>query len=92
MERVTRYVGVRELKTHLSHYLRLVKEGSVLVVTDRGKPLGRLIPVSSDTVETLRGLAETGVIRWSGSKLRPRKPVAKAIGTSAADLLLEDRG
>lgn len=30
-------VGVRELKTHLSRYLSLVKNGEVIVVTDHNK-------------------------------------------------------
>lgn len=29
-------VGIRQLKSHLSAYLRRVKAGEVLIVTDRG--------------------------------------------------------
>ncbi|MGC8905342.1 type II toxin-antitoxin system Phd/YefM family antitoxin [Thermus sp.] len=84
-------VGIRELKARFSRYLRLVREGGVLVVTDRGKPLGRLVPLTRDPLEALKGLAQAGVVRWSGRKPRPRKPVARAKGRSVADLLLEDR-
>ncbi|WP_224065545.1 type II toxin-antitoxin system prevent-host-death family antitoxin [Thermus thermophilus] len=91
MEKRAKSVGVRELKAHLSRYLRLVRAGSVLVVTERGKPLGRLVPLSPDPLEALRGLAQVGVVRWSGQKPRPRKPVAKAKRRPVADLLLEER-
>jgi len=32
------------------------------------------------------------VVRWTGQKPRPRKPVAKAKRRPVADLLLEERG
>jgi len=39
-------VGVRELKDRLSYYLRAVQQGGSVVVTVRGKPVARLVPVS----------------------------------------------
>lgn len=36
-------VGVRELRDGLSRYLRLVEEGAEVVVTDRGRPVARLV-------------------------------------------------
>src|SRR3989304_5686519 len=35
-------VGARELKTRLGTYLRKVRQGSTLVVTDRGEPVAEL--------------------------------------------------
>jgi prevent-host-death family protein len=43
-------VGVRELRQNLSVYLRLVKEGKILEVTERGKPVARLVPPSTGDV------------------------------------------
>ncbi len=47
-------VSVTELKAHLSRYLRKVKAGSIVQVTERGRPIARLAPVdmagSSDDV------------------------------------------
>ena len=40
-------VGVRELKARLSEYLALVKAGEEVVVTERGKAVARLAPLSS---------------------------------------------
>ena len=36
--------GVREVKNHLSRYLRLVSEGEVVLITDRGEVVAQLAP------------------------------------------------
>jgi prevent-host-death family protein len=38
-------VSVAELKAHLSPYLRMVRAGQDVIVTDRGVPVARLCPV-----------------------------------------------
>jgi len=42
-------IGVRELRQHASRYLERVRQGETLEVTDRGRPVARLVPVGSDT-------------------------------------------
>jgi prevent-host-death family protein len=37
--------GVAELKARLSHYLDRVRAGQEVVVTDRGRPVAKLIPI-----------------------------------------------
>jgi prevent-host-death family protein len=39
-------VGVRALRDNLSEYLRRVKRGELLVITDRGRPIGELSPAA----------------------------------------------
>lgn len=41
-------IGVRELRQHASRYLDRVAHGESLEVTDRGRPVARLVPVTSD--------------------------------------------
>lgn len=41
-------IGVRELRQHASRYLERVRHGETLEVTDRGRPVARLVPVASD--------------------------------------------
>ncbi len=41
-------IGVRELRQHASRYLERVRQGETLEVTDRGRPVARLVPVSTD--------------------------------------------
>jgi len=85
-------VSIRELKSRLSHYLRLTRKGESVVITDRGLPIGRIVPIGQDLDQRLAAMRETGLAQWSGHKLRPRKPVAKLIGRkTVAQLLVEDR-
>lgn len=41
-------IGVRELRQHASRYLDRVAHGETLEVTDRGRPVARLVPISTD--------------------------------------------
>jgi prevent-host-death family protein len=41
-------IGVRELRQHASRYLARVARGEVIEVTDRGRPVARLVPVGTD--------------------------------------------
>ena len=85
-------VSIRELKSRLSHYLRLTRQGESVVITDRGVPIGRIVPMGQDLGQRIAAMRETGQAQWSGRKLRPRAPVAKVRGRgSVARLLVEDR-
>ena len=85
-------VGVRELKARLSEYLRQVKQGQTLVITEHGKPVGRLIPQGQTLDERLDELQRAGLIRWNGKKLSPTKPIAKLRGKKTiAEIIIEDR-
>ena len=85
-------VGVRQLKARLSEYLRRVKAGETVLITDRGQPVGRIVPTAEPLEARLQRLAEAGLVLWSGRKLEPRPPVVEARGgRTVADLLIEDR-
>jgi prevent-host-death family protein len=62
MQRQT--VGARELKTRLGTYLRRVRLGQTLVVTDRGEPIAELRPLSADAglPDALVRLSATGAV------------------------------
>lgn len=88
-------VGIRELKAHLSAYLDAVDAGTTIVVTDRGRPRARIVPVTEpDVVE--RGLAEgwiaTGPAFGRAREVAPPVAFRSQGGVSAADLLDQDRG
>lgn len=40
-----RAIGIRELRQQASRYLRDVERGETIEVTDRGRPVARLVPV-----------------------------------------------
>jgi prevent-host-death family protein len=84
-------VGIREFKTHLSSYMRQVKDGATLVITEHGKPVGRVIPVALSLEEQMQELIEAGLVAWDGNKLGPVPRLANRSGRSVSDLLLEDR-
>ena len=85
-------VGVRELKTRLSEYLRQVKSGRTIVITEHGKVVGRLIPASLSLEARIDALRRAGLISWSGKRLKSMAPVARMRGPrTVADLLIEDR-
>lgn len=85
-------VSIRELKSRLSHYLRLTKAGDSVVITERGTPIGRIVPTSATTEERIAAMVQAGLVGWSGKRLKTMTPVAKAHGRrTVADLLVEDR-
>ena len=89
---VERSVGIRELKNRLSKYLRAVKAGQTILITDRGRPVGRLIPAGQTVEEKLNALQQAGVFEWSGKLPPPRRPAAKVRGgKTVAEMLIEDR-
>ncbi len=85
-------VSVRELKERLSHYLRMVRDGETVVVTQRGVPVARLAPVGKTLEQQLVGLRDIGLIEWSGQKLKPSSPpVRLRQGKSISEMLVEER-
>lgn len=85
-------VSVRELKSRLSHYLRLARSGESVVITDRGVPVGRLVPIERDLEGRIAALGTAGVLQWSGRRLAPREPtVHLQPGKTVADLIVESR-
>lgn len=84
--------GVRQLKANLSAYLSQVKAGGSVLITEHGRPIGRIVPVVESIAERLEQLGQTGIIAWSGETLAPQTPLAQVTGErTVADLLLEDR-
>jgi prevent-host-death family protein len=62
---------VSDLKAHLSEYLNQVKAGMEVLITDRGKPVARLVPISrsKDFKESLILMEKQGLIRLGSGKL-----------------------
>jgi len=93
-------VGIRELKDRLSEFVRLVREGEVIMVTDRGKVVAELRPPEplselEQKYPVLAEMARRGEVRLP---LRPNGPDAYPRLTSvtppgtAAELLDWVRG
>ena len=82
-------VGIRELRADLSRWIKRVEAGEDVLVTDRGKPVARLVPANGRS--KLDELIAAGLARPPLRKTRrPLPPLIKASG-SVSELLLEDR-
>ncbi len=94
-------VGVRDLKNKLSEYLRRVRLGERVLVTDRGQVVAELLPPGQGPGDPsvpvgLQSLSRRGLLTLgvpAGTALYPalpRKPGERR--RSAAQLLDEERG
>ena len=87
-----RRVGIRELKSKLSECVREVKRGQTIIVTDHGKGVARLVPESESVEERIETLRKSGVISWSGRRLRTTRPEVRIHGKrTVSDILVENR-
>ncbi len=89
--------GVAELKASLSRYLERVRAGHEVVVTDRGRPIAKIVPIAAEERRRTRrpqlvrdGLLVPGRGRVRASLLRP--PAGETSeGRAVVDALLEER-
>ena len=64
--------AISRLKASLSEYLDRVKAGEEVIVTERGKPIARITPLSADNASLpphLRELERAGLIRLGTGRL-----------------------
>jgi len=86
-------VGARELKVRLGTYLRRVRKGHRLIVTDRGQPVAELRPIggASGVDSLLAELEALGVLtRPTRKRLAPFRPL-EGRGRPLSDAVSEDR-
>jgi len=82
-------VGIRELRADLSRWVKRVQDGEDVVVTDRGKPVARLVPIAAES--KLDQLVREGVVipprrPWKGAVPKPIKGAGPL-----SDIVLGDR-
>ncbi|MGH7149772.1 MAG: type II toxin-antitoxin system Phd/YefM family antitoxin [Planctomycetota bacterium] len=80
-------VGVAELKSRLSEYLRRVRRGQTIVVVDRRTPIARLVPYESGR----EGLRIRPPIGKYGSIHRVPLPPPLRLSRDIVEYLLEER-
>jgi prevent-host-death family protein len=89
-------VGVREAKGNLSRLLKRVREGVQIVITDRGEPIGRIVPIGKGALsleDRLKDLERRGILRAKpkGSILKTPRPVQMPKQVDLQAMLQEDR-
>ena len=78
-------VSVRELRQHLSRYLRRVEKGEHLLVTERRRPVAVLGPLPED-VDVIDLLIATGEISPAAGDLLDLRLGAETSGRSTSEL------
>lgn len=93
----TTTVGIREAKAHLSKYLKIVGQGAEVILTDRGVPVGKIVPFRPEEQsleQRLSKLEAEGVIGRQPDRSRQNQtrqfPLAVP-DRSAQRFLQEDR-
>ena len=83
-------VGVRELKNNLSRFLDRVKDGEEVIVTERGRPVARLIALERSDNQ-LAALIDSGVVRPPRSRTRHRPSRRIKARGSVSELAAQQR-
>ncbi len=79
-----RRVKIAELKDQLSRHLREVEQGAEVEVTDRDRPIARIVPVTNAAV-----VVHPPRRPFSSLRRKRYRPARWAV--SSTDLLLEER-
>lgn len=91
--------SIAHAKNHLSALLDRVRRGETVLITDRGRPVARLVPtVASDLADDARlerlerqGLLRRGTPSRETLKLILRPPPKTTDGSSIVDVLIQER-
>lgn len=84
-------VGVRELRQNLSVYLRRVRGGQTLEVTERGQPVAVLAPLPDADSALSRLIASGRAIAPVGDLLELGPPLKRRGGRPLSEILQEQR-
>ncbi len=87
--------GVRDLKNNLSRYLSSVRKGKVVLITEHGKPIARIIqesPPPSSWQQPLSPLVKKGAVQLPLRNLnKDLLPPLKLKGKMLSKMISEDR-
>ena len=85
-------VGIRELKNRLSQYLKRVRAGERVVVTERGRPVAVISrPPVTPADRRIDAMLREGIARWGGGKPRGTARPPRIKGRSVAQIVIEGR-
>ena len=92
-------IGLREANQHFSRLMKTVRGGAEVILTERGRPVARLTPISeSDDAEAdsvgreVRRLEAQGVLRAATKNGRlPRWSPRKIVGVPVAETIEAER-
>jgi prevent-host-death family protein len=83
-------VGIRDFRSQLSRWIEAVKSGSDVLITDRGRPVARLIPATGS--RPLDRLIALGLVTPPSAPRRPIDPRRRVpVKGNVSDLVAEQR-
>jgi prevent-host-death family protein len=87
--------GIKELKNNLSRFLAQVKAGEEIVITERGKPVARVIKEKSNQLYIRAALAqsiERGLVLMPNRTLKKYDLICHEVGGKpVSEMVVEDR-
>jgi prevent-host-death family protein len=85
-------IGIKNLKNRLSYYLREVKKGEKILVTERDQVIATILPVERGEEDSkLLSLVKEGFASWKGGKPTGSHRPVKIKGRTVSEIVLEDR-
>jgi antitoxin (DNA-binding transcriptional repressor) of toxin-antitoxin stability system len=89
------HAGIKEIKNNLSRFLSQVKAGEEVMITERGKPIARIIKENSNNLAIQKALApliEKGLVVLPTSRLEKGAPDRyETTGKPVSEMVIEDR-
>ena len=86
-------VGIRDAKMHLSKYIKMVQQGTEVIITDRGRPVGKIIPILAKDLpldERIKRMEDQGLIAPIAGKGLKKIPPPIPVPEGIAQKLLQD--
>ena len=86
-------VGLREANMHFSKYLKLVREGQEVVVTERGNPVAVIKPLLKEGTpdDKIKSLEDQGILRRAVKGKLPLGRIIMIAGKPLSETVIEGR-
>jgi prevent-host-death family protein len=84
-------IDIRELNQHASRVIDRVRNGEAIEVTDRGKPVARIVPITESPGLLGRLVQEGRATPPAARGTISLPPAAGDVTRSASDLIVDDR-
>ena len=88
-------VGIRDAKIHLSKFIKMVQNGSEIILTDRGRPVGKIVPIQAKELplsSRIKKLEDMGILEALPQKNQKKLPFPISVPNDIAQTMLkEDR-
>lgn len=87
-------VGLREANQHFSKYLKIVREGNEVIVTDRGTPVAVIKPLfdkKRSIEDKIQLLEDQGILKQAVKGGVPLHKLSMVKGKPVSEIIIEER-